>query len=247
MSKLVVVTGASRGIGRAIAASVKEQGFTPVLVGRSESSLASTNEAIDGLVCSLDVTATDAGARLGAFVRKHGDLWGLVNNAGMAESAPLANTSDDLMRRHFELNVEAPLRLTRDLLSLFDAGGRVVNMCSTAGLRGYPYVSAYVASKHALLGLTRALSIELVPKNITVNAVCPGYVRTEMFETTLKNIGEKTGLPRDDAEAKLAKLSPQKRVFEPTEVASVVSFLLSETSNGITGQAISIDGGEVQH
>ncbi|GIK52188.1 MAG: hypothetical protein BroJett014_11610 [Planctomycetota bacterium] len=157
----------------------------------------------------------------------------------------MKQTDDDLLRRHMELNFYAPMRLTRALVA--KGVRRVVNLCSTAALTGYPYVSAYAASKHALLGATRSLAREFAAKGVTFNAVCPGYVRTEMFERTLENIAAKTGLDRAGAESKLAQLSPQGRVFEPGEVAALVRYLLGPQAAGINGQALSIDGGEVAH
>jgi NAD(P)-dependent dehydrogenase (short-subunit alcohol dehydrogenase family) len=141
------------------------------------------------------------------------------------------------------------MRLMRAVVPLMteQGTGRVVNVLSTAALTGYPYVSAYAASKHALLGATRSLAREFAGKGVTFNAVCPGYVRTEMFAQTVANIAKKTGLDAPAAEAKLAALSPQQRVFEPSEVANVVAFLLSEAAHGINGQALSVDGGEVAH
>ncbi|KAA0214103.1 SDR family oxidoreductase [bacterium] len=243
-SPSVIVTGASRGIGLAIARELLRDGaYRVVAVARDKAALQAAYMASPGVeILALDVTSAEAGEKLAQSCPQ---AWGLVNNAGMAESAPLKHTDDDLLRRHMELNFYAPMRLSRALV----AGGvrRVVNVCSTAALTGYPYVSAYAASKHALLGATRSLAREFAAKGVTFNAVCPGYVRTEMFERTLQNIAAKTGLDRSGAELKLAQLSPQGRVYEPAEVAALVRFLMGPQAGGINGQALSIDGGEVAH
>jgi NAD(P)-dependent dehydrogenase (short-subunit alcohol dehydrogenase family) len=255
MTPTVIVTGASRGIGKVIGLELAQRGFNLMLVARSEDALLAVRDECEKIgakaaACVLDVTQDDAGPALrDATLDAFGPPWGLINNAGMAESAPLTKCDDDLLQRHMALNFYAPMRLMRAIVPRMveNKGGRVINLCSTAALAGYPYVSAYSASKHALLGATRSLAREYAQKAVTFNAVCPGYVRTEMFEATLKNIADKSGLDEVQAEDKLAKLSPQYRVFESREVAHAVAFLLSEDSHGITGQAISVDGGEIQH
>ncbi len=252
MERTVIVTGASRGIGKAVALELAHARYDLLLVARSAPQLAEVAAACakHGVLATalvLDVTARDAGALLakaaGGMPRR---IWGLVNNAGMAQSAPLAQTDDELLLKHMELNFHAPMRLTRAAVPLMQSGC-VVNVCSTAALTGYPYISAYAASKHALLGATRSLAREFAQKGITFNAVCPGYVRTEMFEQTLSNIASKAKLDKAGAEQKLAALSPQNRVFEPIEVAKLVRFVLSEDARGINGQALTIDGGEIEH
>lgn len=255
MTPTVIITGASRGIGKVIALELAQRGYNLMLVARSEAVLLAVRDECQQIgakaaACLLDVTKDDAGPTLrDAALDAFGPPWGLVNNAGMAESAPLAKSDDDLLHRHFELNFYAPMRLMRAVVPRMveNKGGRVINVCSTAALSGYPYVSAYAASKHALLGATRSLAREFARHGVTFNAVCPGYVRTEMFEQTIKNITDKTGLDDVQAEDKLKKLSPQYRVFEPAEVAHTIGYLLSEDAHGINGQAISIDGGEIEH
>jgi len=250
--RTVIVTGASRGIGRAIALQVAQMGHDLLLVSRDGSSLEKVagecaQIGVSAQSISVDLTQPESGslvAKVAGSMKK--PLWALVNNAGMAQSATLEKTGDELLKAHMELNFYAPMRLMRACVPLLREG-RIINICSTAALTGYPYVSAYAASKHALLGATRSLAREFAAKDLTFNAICPGYVRTEMFEQTLANIGSKTGLDKPAAEQKLAKLSPQGRVFEPAEVANVVRFLLGDEARGITGQALSIDGGEVQH
>jgi NAD(P)-dependent dehydrogenase (short-subunit alcohol dehydrogenase family) len=252
MNRTVIVTGASRGIGKAIALELAQAGFDQLLIGRDSAALNEVaalcaKKGVMALGLVLDITAREAGQRaLQAVAGMPRPLWALVNNAGMAQSAPLAQTDDDLLLKHMELNFHAPMRLMRALAPLVKEG-RVVNVCSTAALTGYPYVSAYAASKHALLGATRSLAREFAQKGITFNAVCPGYVRTEMFEQTINNIAAKAKLDKAGAEQKLTSLSPQNRVFEPIEVAKLVRYLLSEEARGINGQALTIDGGEIEH
>ncbi len=255
MAPSVIITGASRGIGRVIALDLAHRGFNLMLAARNGAHLQAVRAECEKIgaraaTCIIDVTKPESAPALrDATLDAFGPPWGLVNNAGMAESAPLAKTDDELLQRHMELNFYAPMRLTRAVLPRMveNKGGRVVNICSTAALCGYPYVSAYAASKHALLGATRSLAREFAQKGVTFNAVCPGYVHTEIWDDTIKNIVDKTGLDEVQAEDKLKKLSPQYRVFEPAEVAHTVAFLLAEESHGITGQALSVDGGEIEH
>ncbi len=252
MAKLVLITGASRGIGRVIAARLASEGYSLVLTARTAQALdqavAELRQAgADARGMAVDLTKPNAPDQLRGAV--DGTPWALINNAGMAESAPLARTDDSLIERHLQLNFMAPMRLMRAFAPHIadNGGGRIVNVLSTAALAGYPYVSAYAASKHALLGATRSLAREFGARKVTFNAVCPGYVRTEMFAKTVANIAQKTGSDADAAEQKLMALSPQQRVFEPEEVANTVAFLLREDSGGINGQALSIDGGEILH
>lgn len=251
----VIVTGASRGIGRVIAMELARADYRLILCARGKAELQTVADECSRLgakveALALDVTAKDAGVKLrDAALSGFGPPWGLVNNAGLAESAPLPKTDDEMFDRHLELNVLAPFRLMRAIMPrMAEAGsGRVINMCSTAALAGYPYVSAYAATKHALLGITRSLAREYALKGITVNAICPGYVRTEQFAAVIANIAVKTQLSPAEAEAKLSQLSPQHRIFDQVEVAHAVKYLLSEEARGVNGQAITVDGGEIEH
>jgi NAD(P)-dependent dehydrogenase (short-subunit alcohol dehydrogenase family) len=176
-----------------------------------------------------------------------GDVSILVQNAGIAESATLEATTDELWDRTMAVNATACFRMARALVpAMVKSGwGRVVNVASTAGLVGFAYTSAYVASKHALVGLTRALAAELARTGVTVNAVCPGFLDTEMTARTIENIVKKTGRTPEQARVELGAMSPQRRLIGTDEVAHVVAMLCADAAKGINGQAIPIDGGQV--
>ena len=179
-------------------------------------------------------------ARLGAV-----DI--LVNNAGAAESAPFAKTGLDMLERMLAVNLKAAFFCTQAVLPgmLAAKAGRIVNIASTAGLTGYPYVSAYVAAKHALVGLTRALALETARSGVTVNAVCPGFTDTDLVARAVETITAKTGRSTEAARAELAKTNPMGRLVTPQEVASAVAYLCLPGAGAVTGQAIVVAGGEV--
>jgi NAD(P)-dependent dehydrogenase (short-subunit alcohol dehydrogenase family) len=243
-----VVTGASRGIGAAIAARLSKLGAELTLIGRNAETLARVADTIANahpLVC--DVTDPDDVQRAFQTARTRAPIAVLVNNAGAAESVPFLKTSDEMLERMLAVNVKAAFRCTRAALpSMREAGwGRIVNVASTAGLKGYAYVSAYVASKHALVGMTRALAIELAREPITVNAVCPGFTDTDIVHDAVANIVRKTGRTEEQALEQLVANNPQSRLIRPDEVAETVAWLCGPESESITGQAIAIAGGEV--
>jgi NAD(P)-dependent dehydrogenase (short-subunit alcohol dehydrogenase family) len=219
-----VVTGGTRGIGAAIAARFRAAGDEVVALGRADADV--TDEA----------AVDDLFARLGAL-----DV--LVNNAGVASSAPLVKTSLADWRAQLDVNATGAFLCTRAALPRLNEHGRVVTVASVNGRAGSRYTSAYTASKHAAVGLTRALAAELAGTTKTANAVCPGYVRTEMTERTIANIKARTGR---DGEAELARLSPLGRLLEPDEVAFAVAFLASSEAGAINGQTLVLDGGGVQ-
>jgi NAD(P)-dependent dehydrogenase (short-subunit alcohol dehydrogenase family) len=171
----------------------------------------------------------------------------LVNNAGIAESAPLTKTADELWQRHLAINLSGTFYCMREALPhMIEHGwGRVINIASIAGKIGAPYIAAYSASKHGVLGLTRSAALEVAAKGITVNAICPGYVDTDMTTRGIENITKKTGLAADQALDSIRKMSPQNRLVEPEEVAALALLLASEEGRGINGQAINVDGGSV--
>ncbi len=249
-----VVTGGGRGIGAAVAHALAERGAAVVVSARSE-------REIDGVAGSLarggrtafaipcDVTREEAVAEL---ARQAGELLGsvdvLVNSAGASSSAKLADLTLEEWNRLFAANATSTFLCTRALLPAMVARGwgRVVNIASVAGKVGAPYVAAYTAAKHAVIGFTRAVAAEVAASGVTVNAVCPGYVDTRMTARSIERIVEKTGADPETVRAKLRAMSPQRRLFEPEEIAHLVVSLCDPGAGGIHGQAVVVDGGAVQ-
>lgn len=244
--KTVALTGASRGIGLAIAKQFLSTGWRVYCLARSEAAVAPLTTLGDARFVPFDATATDSVLAAAKTVLGNGALDALVNNAGVALPAPLAKTSTDDFLRLQAVNVTAPFLLMRELLpSLVAAKGRVVNICSTAASKGFKYSSAYCASKHALLGLTRALAVELASKQVTVNAVSPGWTDTDMMAASIDNIASSTGRSASDARAALEAMNPMRRAVKPEEVAGLVHFLCEATAAAvITGADYTIDAGE---
>jgi NAD(P)-dependent dehydrogenase (short-subunit alcohol dehydrogenase family) len=247
-----VVTGASRGIGAAVAAALAAQGARLTLLGRDAASLAHMVAKLGGAQHAIPVIAdvTDAAAVREAFAasrRQLGPVFILINNAGQAASAKLIDTDLALWNRILSVNLTGTYLCTRaalpDMLEL--GAGRIVNIASTAGLRGGAYISAYAASKHAVVGLTRSLALELATRNITVNAICPGYTNTEIVKQAVRNIASKTGRSDNEALAALVAGNPQRRLIEPEEVADTVLWLCGPGTHSVTGQSIVVAGGEV--
>jgi NAD(P)-dependent dehydrogenase (short-subunit alcohol dehydrogenase family) len=171
----------------------------------------------------------------------------LINNAGVAESAPLLKTTDEFWHRHLSINLSGTFYCTRAALSqMLERGwGRIINIASIAGKTGAPYIAAYSASKHGVLGLTRSVAVEVATRGVTVNAICPGYVETLMTERAIENITNRTGRSEEQARATIEQMSPQNRLITPEEVAEMALLLASDAGRGITGQAINIDGGSL--
>ena len=248
------VTGAGSGIGKAIALALAAEGHIVSLAGRRADPLETVSDEIraaggeafvhDG----FDVTDAAAVERgIEAAIAAAGDIAVLVNCAGEAPSAPFEKTDFALWQRVLSINLTGVFLVTQAALaSVRRAGnGRIVNVASTAGLTGYAYVSAYCASKHGVVGLTRALALELARTDVTVNAVCPGFTDTPLIDNALDTITEKTGRSREEARASLARSNPQGRLVSPAEVAHTVSWLASQGASAMTGQAIAVAGGEV--
>jgi NAD(P)-dependent dehydrogenase (short-subunit alcohol dehydrogenase family) len=246
-----VVTGAGRGIGAAIARALAGRGANLTLLGRTRPALQQTLEALPGGPHGIVLADVgDAEQVTAAFAQarsERGPVAILVNNAGQAESAPFLKTSLDLWQRLFAVNLTGAFLCTQAALpDMIAAGhGRIVNLASTAGQKAYPYVSAYVASKHGLIGLTRALALELARSQITVNAVCPGFTETDLYRLSVERVMAKTGRSAEEAQADLAAGNPQRRIVQPEEVAETVAWLCGDATASITGQSISVSGGEV--
>ncbi len=245
------VTGAGTGIGAEVARLLVAAGAHVTLAGRREAPLAALAAVLgDRAVAApgFDVTREDVVAQgIAAAQAAAGPIDILVNNAGEAESAPIERTSLGLWSTMLAANLTGTFLCTRAVLPgmAVRGSGRVINIASTAGLIGYAYVAAYSAAKHGVIGLTRALAREVAQSGVTVNAVCPGYTETPMFEHAVDSIVGKTGRTPDEARAILTRTNPQGRLVSPAEVADTVLWLASPGARAITGQAIVVAGGEV--
>jgi NAD(P)-dependent dehydrogenase (short-subunit alcohol dehydrogenase family) len=229
VSRRVVVTGGTRGIGAAIAARFTAAGDNVVAVGRKQ----------------CDVTDEEAVA---ALFEGLGPVDVLVNNAGVASSAPLERTTLTDWREQLDVNATGAFLCTRAALPGMAERdrGRIVTVASTAGLAGAKYTAAYTASKHAAVGLTRAVAAEIAGTGVTANAVCPAFVRTDMTSASVRRIVERTGRSEADAETALAAAAPLGRLLEPDEVAFAVAFLAAPEAGAINGQTLILDGGGIQ-
>ncbi|WP_437908427.1 SDR family NAD(P)-dependent oxidoreductase [Sorangium sp. So ce327] len=246
--RIALVTGGGRGIGRAIAERLAQGGARVAVAGRTQAEIEETAAAIGGVAVRLDVGDREgAPPAIAALEAQLGRIDVLVNNAGVAESAPFDRTSDALWDRMLAVNVTGAFALCRALIPKMIARGfgRVVNVASTAGLVGCAYSTAYCASKHAMIGMTRAIALEIARTPVTINCVCPGWVNTRMADEAISRIAEKTGRGEDAARRSLESMSPQGRMVEPGEVALVVAMLCSDEARSIHGQAIPVDGGQV--
>jgi 3-hydroxybutyrate dehydrogenase len=248
MTRVALVTGGGRGIGREIALGLGREGCAVAVAARSLVDLQRTAAELAGLgtqsrAVELDVGDADAVARVIRDVETAlGPVDVLVNNAGVAESAPLSRTDPATWDRHLRVNATGPYLLAREVLpGMLERGwGRIINIASMAGLHGAAYVTAYVASKHALVGFTRALALEVAGRGVTVNAICPGFVATDLAWRSARNIAEKTGRSYDEAVAALARMNPGGRLIDPIEVALAVCRLAGHDARN--GHTIVIDG-----
>jgi NAD(P)-dependent dehydrogenase (short-subunit alcohol dehydrogenase family) len=246
-SSHALVTGGGRGIGLAISAALSKAGATVTVLGRNRATLdeaVASGAAQFAAVADVADQASVKSTVAEAAARQPIDI--LIANAGAAESSPFGRSDAALFQRLMDVNFWAwfmPRR--RSCLVVERRHGRIVAVASTAGLKGYAYVSAYSAAKHAVIGLVRSLALETAKSGVTVNAVCPGFTETDLLEGSIDNIIKKTGRSREQAIAELSKHNPQGRLVAPSEVADTVLWLCGEGAGAITGQAIAVAGGEV--
>jgi NAD(P)-dependent dehydrogenase (short-subunit alcohol dehydrogenase family) len=245
-----LVTGGGTGIGAEIARRLAQAGATVTLAGRREGPLGGTLATLAGGghgMVSVDVT--DEAAVRAAFeaAGARGPVTILVNNAGQAPAMPATKVSLEFWNQALAVNLTGVFLCSREFLLRLPkaAPGRIVNVASTAGLKGYPYVSAYVAAKHGVVGYTRALAIELARRPVTVNAVCPGFTETGILDEAVDNIVRATGRSVEEARTELARSNPQGRFVQPAEVAEAVHWLCLPAAAGVTGIAVPVAGGEV--
>ena len=253
--RIALITGGGRGIGRAIAFAFAREGASVAVTARTAAQVENVagevraEFGVEALPVVCDVGDVKSVQRMFREVtEKFGrgaDI--LVNNAGIAESAAFEKTDDELWQRHLAVNLNGTFFCMRAALPAMIARGwgRIINIASIAGKTGAPYIAAYSASKHGVLGLTQSVALEVAGKGITVNAICPGYVDTEMTSRGIENITAKTGKSADDALAAIKRMSPQNRLVTAEEVAALALLLASEDGRGINGQAINVDGGMV--
>ncbi len=243
-----LVTGGGRGIGRTIASALVQTGATVTVIGRNRKTL---DEAVVAgaahfaAVADVADQAAVSAAIAEAVARQPVDI--LIANAGIAESAPFGKSDAALFRRMMDVNFMGVVHAVQAVLPSMRERpyGRIVAVASTAGLKGYAYVSAYSAAKHAVVGLVRSLALELANTRVTVNAVCPGFTDTDLVAGSIDNIMKKTGRSHAQAVAELARHNPQGRLVTPAEVADTVLWLCGEGAGAITGQAVAVAGGEV--
>lgn len=245
---VVFITGAGRGVGRAIALRFANDGYAVAAAGRTGGPLEDTCRDIAaagaaGAAFPCDVTSHDqVNAAVASAERTLGPIDVLVNNAGISESAPFAGMDDEMWHRAIAVNLTGTYYCMRAVApGMFSRGrGRIINIASTAGKVGYPYTAAYVASKHGVLGLTRAVALEAAPKGVTVNAICPGWIDTDMTRRSIDRIVEKTGRTMEEARRAIETMNPGGRLIRPDEVAAVAAYLASAEAATVNGQALDV-------
>lgn len=253
MGRRAVVTGAGRGIGRSIALALAEAGASVAVTARTNAeleTLVAQIRAMGGKSLAVCCDVTDAGQvqqMATTLIEGLGGVDILVNNAGSAGSHKFLDHPDDLWQRMLSVNLTSVYYVSKAFAPTLveQRWGRIINIASIAARVGSSYIAAYTAAKHGVLGLTRALAVELLPYSITVNAICPGYVNTPMIDGMITNIVARTGKTETQVREAMEKTSLQQRLLEPEEVAALAVFLAQDMSKGITGQAINIDGGGV--
>ena len=242
--KHIVVTGGGTGVGAETARTLAEAGAKVTIMGRSKAPL--MEQGLPYQLC--DVTDADAvGQAFDGAREAHGPITGVVANAGAADSVPFAKMTPEQLQAMLSVNLIGVSNVWQAALPDMKAAGwgRMIAIASTAVLKGYPYVAAYCAAKHGVVGLTRALSLELARTGITVNAICPGFIETPMLDRSIANIIEKTGKTEEEARAALYAGNPQKRFIQTDEVAGATLWLCSEAARSVNGHALSLTGGEI--
>ncbi|PPD13983.1 MAG: 3-hydroxyacyl-CoA dehydrogenase [Methylobacterium sp.] len=239
--KHVLITGGGSGIGADLARGFAEAGAEVVIAGRRMEALEAVAAKTGARAIQADVTDEESVVRLFA---EAGPCDIVIANAGAAESAPFTKTSLAQWQAMLGVNLTGTFLTFREGLRQMPGWGRLIAIASIAGLRGHPYVAPYVAAKHGVVGLTRAVALEVAKREITVNAICPGYVATEMTERSVANIRARTGMDAAGALAALTKTSPQNRLIEPPEITSLALWLCSDAARGMNGQALMLAGGD---
>jgi 3-hydroxybutyrate dehydrogenase len=243
------VTGGGRGIGRAVAAALARAGATVTVIGRTEAALREAVEAGDAAGCGIvDVTdEVEMKRQVTAAEAARGPIAILINNAGSVESGPFGKTDPSVFRTMWNVHLMGAVHASQAVLpGMIERGfGRIVNVASTAGLKGYAYVTAYCAAKHALVGLTRALAAETATRGVTVNAVCPGYTDTELVRNSIARVATTSGRPQTEVLAEYQKDAPIGRLIRPEEVAAAVLYLCSPGADAVTGTTLAVAGGEL--
>jgi NAD(P)-dependent dehydrogenase (short-subunit alcohol dehydrogenase family) len=245
-----LVTGAGRGIGAAIAARLVAEGARVTVLSRTQAEIDAVATRLGSAAQALTADVTQAEQTRRAFEQaaaSFGPIDILVNNAGQARSGLLHKAPEELWHEMLSVNLTGVYHGIRAVLpGMLERGfGRIANIASTSGLRGYPYVAAYCAAKHGVIGLTRALALEVAQRGVTVNAVCPGFTETALIEDAIANIRKVTGRSAEAAREALTRTNPQGRLIEPAEVAHAVAWLCLPGSESVTGQSIAVAGGEV--